>query len=390
LIAADGGQPVATQARDFSELVVCSLEPWDDVWRRNQLLADALLSSRSCLRILFVEPPGDPLFDLVQHRRPVLPRIKDVRGDKRLYALRPLKLLPRRLGSLSDRVLQHWVLTATRRLGFKSPTLWLNDVNYAPLIRRTGWPSVYDVTDDWLLAPFHSREIARLRALDQEALTHADEVVVCSPALAASRGRHREVTLVPNGVDIEHFQRPRPRPPDLPAAPTAVYLGTLHDSRLDVELVVKLARSIPALSIVLVGPDALSTATRNILSMEPNIYLLGPRPYQDVPAYLQHAEILIVPHLVTPFTESLDPIKAYESLAVKTPTVATPVAGFRELAGTVTVAPTDGFVAAVEATLAAPPSRREEVGPASWTERAQSFETVLARAGRDALKDSRD
>jgi teichuronic acid biosynthesis glycosyltransferase TuaH len=390
LIAADSGQPVATRARDFSEVVVCSLEPWDNVWRRNQLLADALLRSRPGLRILFVEPPGDPLFDLVQHRRPVLPRIDDVRGDKRLYALRPLKLLPRRLGSLSDRVLLHWVLTATRRLGFERPTLWLNDVNYAPLIRRTGWPSVYDVTDDWLLAPFHSREIARLRALDREALTHADEVVVCSPALAASRGRVRDVTLVPNGVDTEHFQRPRPRPPDLPVAPTAVYVGTLHESRLDVELVLKLARSIPALSLVLVGPDALSKATRNSLRMEPNVYSLGPRAYHDVPAYLQHADILIVPHLVTPFTESLDPIKAYESLTVTTPTVATPVAGFRELDGSVTVAPFDGFVAAVEATLATPPSRPEAADPASWTERARSFEMVLACTGRDAVKDSRD
>ncbi len=40
--------------------------------------------------------------------------------------------------------------------------------------------------------------------------------------------------------------------------------------------------------------------------------LLGARPSADVPAYLQHADVLVVPHIVTPFTDSLDPIKLYE------------------------------------------------------------------------------
>ena len=48
----------------------------------------------------------------------------------------------------------------------------------------------------------------------------------------------------------------------------------------------------------------------------PNVHLLGARPYEDVPAYLQHADVVIVPHRVSPFTESLDPIKAYECLAI--------------------------------------------------------------------------
>ena len=60
----------------------------------------------------------------------------------------------------------------------------------------------------------------------------------------------------------------------------------------------------------------------------------------------------MVPHLVNPFTESLDPIKAYECLAVDTPTVATPVAGFRELDQAFTVADRGAFVDAVRRVLA--------------------------------------
>ena len=49
-----------------------------------------------------------------------------------------------------------------------------------------------------------------------------------------------------------------------------------------------------------------------------------------MPAYLQHADVLVVPHVVTPFTDSLDPIKLYEYQAAGRPVVSTPVAGFRD------------------------------------------------------------
>jgi glycosyltransferase involved in cell wall biosynthesis len=375
----------AIDEQRLRELVVCSLEPWDQVWRRNQFLTDELLRRRPQLRVLFVEPPSDVLFDLSRRRRPRPPRVKTLRTDERLYALRPLKPLPRRLGPLSDRVLLHRVIAASRQLGFTRPTLWLNDVTYAPLIRTTGWPAVYDVTDDWLLAPSSAREVARLRKLDELALAQSQEVVVCSRALATSRGRDRAVTLIPNGV-AEHLRRARSRPSDLPPAPTAVYVGTLHEARLDVELVVELARALRTLSLVLVGPDALGAPARRMLGAEPNVHLLGARPYADVPAYLQHADVVLVPHRVTPFTESLDPIKAYECLALLTPTVATPVAGFRELADDVTIAAAESFVAAVRATLSAPPSGRAAQVLPSWADRARMFELVLARANALAAR----
>jgi glycosyltransferase involved in cell wall biosynthesis len=362
------------------ELVVCSLEAWDDIWRRNQFLTAELLNGDPELRVLFVEPPSDVLYDLSQGKRPVAPQLR--RERDRLHALRPLKILPRRVGGASDRYLRRQVLKAAAKIGFRRPLLWVNDVTYAPLLGETGWPGVYDVTDDWLLAPFSQRELARLRALDRLALAASREVIVCSPGLAASRGREREVTLIPNGVDVGHFRRPQPRPSDLPPSPVAVYVGSLHDARLDVDLVGELARAAPELSIAFVGPDSLQPESRRQLESQPNVHLLGPRPYAIVPAYLQHADVVIVPHRVSPFTDSLDPIKAYECLAVGRPAVATPVAGFRELTDVVTVAPADRFTSAVKSTLAAvaptPPRANGKIR--EWKESAAAFAVVLERA----------
>jgi teichuronic acid biosynthesis glycosyltransferase TuaH len=359
-----------------SDLVVCSLEPWDDVWRRNQFLVDGLLRRDPELRVLFVEPPSDLVHGVLHGRLPTDPRLRRVRD--RLWALQPLKPLPRRAGPWADRALVAQVRRATRHLGFAQPTLWVNDSTYAPLAQETGWPTLYDVTDDWLLTQASPREHARRQLLEEEMLRIAGEVVVCSPALVESRGRSRRVSLVPNGVDVEHFRLPRPRPADLPPAPTAVYVGTLHDERLDVPLVEELARS-SRFTVVLVGPDALSVASNRLLRLA-GARLLGPRAYADVPAYLQHADVVIVPHLVSPFTESLDPIKAYECLAAGRPTIATPVAGFRGLEGTISIAPRAAFLVAVERALAEGCEAWPVPDGIDWEARVAAFEALLPRS----------
>jgi teichuronic acid biosynthesis glycosyltransferase TuaH len=368
-----------TLAHSVRDIVVCSLEPWDDVWRRNQFLVDQLLRRNERLRVLFVEPPADVLFDVWMRRVPRVPRVRTITPDGRLRAFRPLKPFPRRLGRLSDDLLRRQVLLAARLWRFSRPVLWINEVTYAPLIGRTGWPSLYDVTDDWLLAPLGPRELERLRRLDDLALQESDEVVVCSRALAATRGERRPVSLIPNGVDVEHFRKRRARPSDLPAGPVAVYVGTLHESRLDIDLVLALAHDLPRVNIVLVGPNSLAPRFSKSIARSKNVHLLGPRPYAQIPAYLQHADVVIVPHVVSPFTESLDPIKAYECLALETRTVATPVAGFRELQPALEIVARESFVERVAQVLARRVTKARRFEPITWDERGAAFEAVLAR-----------
>ena len=373
---------VELDGSELRELVVCSLEAWDEVWRRNQFFTSLLLERNPRLRVLFVEPASDPLFQLSKRRLPLPPRLRSVRPDRRLLTLRPLKPLPRRLGPRSDILVRGQVRLVARLLGFTRPTLWLNDLTYAPLIGETRWPTLYDITDDWLLAPAGVRELERLKQLEEEALGQADEVVVCSKALAETRGSRRRVTVISNGVDLDFFRQPRERPSDLPGSPVAVYVGTLHESRLDVALVGDLAEALPHLSLVLVGPDSLQPASRAELSAHPNVRLLRSRPYEEVPAYLQHADVIVVPHVVSPFTDSLDPIKAHECLAVSTPVVATPVAGFRERPDAFTVATRERFAAAVESALEGDGAPLVRSGVSSWESKVESFERSLAQARR--------
>jgi teichuronic acid biosynthesis glycosyltransferase TuaH len=208
---------------------------------------------------------------------------------------------------------------------------------------------------------------------------------VCSEGLADTRRPRRpDLVVIPNAVDVGHFRQPRTRPSDLPPGPVAVYVGTLHEDRLDVDLLCRLAMSEPELAIALVGPVSLRESSTSRLSALANVHLLGPRPYGEVPAYLQHADVVIVPHVVSPFTESLDPIKAYECLAVGRPTVATPVAGFRGLGDPVLCAEGSDFVATVRTLAGAGRVPDQPRVVPAWADRAGEFDALLIEVARSA------
>jgi glycosyltransferase involved in cell wall biosynthesis len=368
-------------------IVVCSLEPWDEVWRRNQYLVDSLLREDPQLEVLFVEPPADPLHALTRRHRPRRGRgLRVVEGYQgRLSALQPTKLLPRQLGGLADALLLLTVRRVARRLRWRDPRLWINDPGWFGLVKSSGWRALYDITDDWVEADRGQREHDRLVAADTELLASCDEVVVCSPALARSKGGARTVTLIRNAVEVARYRQHHERPRDLPDAPVALYAGTLHEDRLDVDLVIDTAQRMSETGgrLVLLGPNALTPHNTGRLSAHPAVIILGARPRDAVPAYLQYADALIVPHIVDDFTDSLDPIKLYEYLAIGRPVISTGVAGFRDESDKpgVVVAESEEFVAAVMDAIAEwVPTRRHE-GVPDWSDRGLAMRGVIDRLG---------
>ncbi|WP_277452469.1 glycosyltransferase [Janibacter sp. DB-40] len=370
------------------DLVVISLEPWDRVWRRNQHLLAGLLREDASLRVLVVEPARDPLHSLRTghpprtgrdlRRGPHLPGV----GPDALWLLEPTKALPRRVDAHQDERWADGVLAAASRLGLTRPVLWVNDPRGALVMERAGWPTLYDITDDWLEADRDPGALARLTAHEAALMRRAVEVVVCSRTLVATKSSRRPVTLVHNAVDLGAVVRPTTRPGDLPPGPVATYVGTLHSDRLDVGLCEATARALSGRgTLVLVGPDALTRAEQDRLDGA-GVVRLGAKDHRVVPAYLQHADALLVPHVVDDFTDSLDPIKLYEYRAVGRPVITTPVAGFREAADDRlrVVAPVDfpdAVAAALPATDRYPTGAEPEVP--DWSDRVHEMRAVIDR-----------
>lgn len=365
------------------QLVVCSLERWDEVWRRNQHLLAGLLELDPGLEVLVVEPSRDPVHERRSGRARTPARgLRTIPGYAgRLRTLQLTKWLPRAAGPAADVLLRRDLRRAVRALGWTDPLLWVNDPGWAGLVPATGWRALYDITDDWLEAARGKRENRRLVACEQTLMRTARAVVVCSPGLAASKGRVRPVELVANAVDVARYRAPVARPADLPERPVALYAGTLHEDRLDVDLCLASGRALAAVGgrLVLVGPDSLAAGSRARLETEPGVVLLGAKAATDVPAYLRHADVLVVPHVVDRFTDSLDPIKLYEYRAAGRPAVATAVAGFRDAdSPAIQVAGSAGFPAAVVALVE--PRRSDVVDPdvPDWSDRVAAMAKILA------------
>ena len=126
-------------------------------------------------------------------------------------------------------------------------------------------------------------------------------------------------------------------------------------------------------------PMLLAPFNDELLRSTPGVVLLGERGNQSIPGYLQHADALIVPHVVDDFTDSLDPIKMYEYQVVRRPIVAT-ARGRLSRAGDlrgVHIAEGDAFVDAVVATVIDPSPDVGHFAVPDWSERVAAMDQTL-------------
>ena len=386
------------------DVIFVSLENWDEVWRRNQFLCDALATRFPASRILFVGPPRDVSSSLRRGQLGALatPGTWTVPEHPNITVTRPLKWLPNSLTAgqrCNERLAVRHVRRVARRLGLASPLLWLNPHHAVSMVGHLGERAVlYDITDDWTQLDQSSREARLIASQDADLCRRADAVIVCSEKLFQSkRPLAPSLHLIPNGVHLAHYatvgDRTRPLPPEAAAWPRPVlgYTGTVHASRVDVELVEKLARRFSSGTLALVGPDFLPREVTARLDALGNVRRVPPVPYARVPEYMRAFDVCIVPHRVSSFTESLNPIKLWEYLAAGLPIVSTPVPGFRDYPQHVYLgADVESFSAGVAAALAEDPARRaarqEEARHHSWDARVDAVVEVMAAAvqGRGA------
>jgi glycosyltransferase involved in cell wall biosynthesis len=377
------------------DLIFVSLENWDEVWRRNQFLCDTLAGRFPKSKILFVAPPRDVSNSVRRGKlREVLsPATWHVSGRPNITVTRPLKLAPNSL-SMGQRANEAMAIRHIRvvaaGLGMTAPVLWLNPHHAVSMVGRLGESAViYDITDDWTQFDQSSRETRLIVAQDEELCRRADAVIVCSERLfQKKRPLAPNLHLIPNGVHVDHYDRVLdrnlPKPPETASwrKPVLGYTGTVHPSRVDVDLIVKTARSFPDGCVALVGPDFLPPSDAARLDALGNVHRVPPVPYSRIPDYMRAFDVCIVPHRTTAFTESLNPIKLWEYLAAGKPIASTMVPGFRDYPRLVHLgADTDGFIAAIDEALredaSTPALRREEARNHSWDKRIDAVLSVI-------------
>lgn len=136
--------------------------------------------------------------------------------------------------------------------------------------------------------------------------------------------RHPQVYLVPNGVDYVHFSpSPSYRPHDLPSGkPIIGYSGAIA-SWVDWNLLEVAVRENPGFNFVFIG--ALFQLDKFPLKKTKNVFYLGLKSYPELPAYLHHFDVGLIPFLQTEMTKGCNPIKLYEYYASGVRVLGTPL-----------------------------------------------------------------
>jgi glycosyltransferase involved in cell wall biosynthesis len=376
--------PHSLRGRD---IVCVGFADWDaDLWTNQHHLMSRLAREN---RVLFVESLGlrTPQLagrDLARIARRLRRGLAPPRERDGLDVLSPLVLplhgnpLAR---ALNGRLLPALVGRAARRLGLERPILWAY-VPQAEALLDVLDPSlvIYHCVDD--IAAHGRIDTASFRAAEERFCARADLVLASAPALAERlRALSDNVLYAPNVADTELFATAlSPGASDAATAalpePRIVFTGAIVTTKLDLPLLVELARLKADWSFVLVGPVGPGDPNGDVspLLREPNIHLLGPRSHAELPGVLRAADAAIIPYARNALTDSIFPMKVYEYLAAGLPVISTPLPALAGVQALATAPDGAGFAAALERALAedSPAARAERSRAAashSWEQR---------------------
>ncbi|MDQ3822278.1 MAG: UDP-galactopyranose mutase [Actinomycetota bacterium] len=336
---------------DFDVLCFSHLR-WDFVWQRPQHLLSRC--AREC-RVFFVEEPvhdGGPRLEL----RP---------GEDNLTVVVPH--LPADIDPEAAVELQRELLaTLVRRRSIEDVVAWYYTPMALPFTRELEPVAVvYDCMDELSAFALAPREI---RSLERELLERADLVFTGGRSLyEAKRELHRDVHLFPSSVDTVHFARARD-PQDDPAdqaglaRPRLGFFGVI-DERMDLDLLGGIADARPDWQLVMLGPVV--KIDEASLPRRPNVHYLGPKRYEDLPAYLAGWDVALLPFVRNESTRFISPTKTPEYLAAGMPVVSTSIPDVVDPygeEGLVRIADDpEAFVAAAEEAMAEPAAQRRRI-----------------------------
>ena len=195
------------------------------------------------------------------------------------------------------------------------PFSWLRDVPHHK--------AIYRIADHY--AAFDKCSAALAEA-ELDLAKWVDLVVYAAQSLEGhvKSMRPRNMAHLTNGVNFDHFARKTDEQPceyNAIPKPIAIYIGAM-DVWFDWELMNFAVAHLPEVSFVLIGPD---DRARKMLKAAKNLFVLGARPYDQLPGYLQHAAVGIIPFDVVnhrDLVRSIHPLKLYEYLASGLPVVA--------------------------------------------------------------------
>ena len=346
------GVPVESQAEpsapdsDEPTLLCFSHLRWDFVFQRPQQLMSRFANE---MTVIFWEEPVE-----IDEGEPALLRVRAAEDYPKVRVVVPH--VPRGLSDEKRNAALKRLLDAYAA-GLNRPIVaWYYTPMMLPFSRDLDASVVvFDAMDELSKFKFAPQN---LLDLEQELIGRADLVFTGGSSLyEAKKDRHDSVHLFPSSVDRAHFAKARamqfdPADQEELRRPRLGFYGVL-DERFDTELLDRIAQMRPDWSFVMVGPVVKIDPEE--LPKRPNIHYLGPKKYEQLPAYLSGWDVALMPFAMNESTQFISPTKTPEYLAGGKPVVSTPVKDvirhYGDLQGVGIAATPEEFVAECERML---------------------------------------
>lgn len=333
-------------------LVFQALPKWDAPYNSTSLTVAKLLSKSR--RVFYVEHPFSWLDSFRSHTKE-----QRVKRSRKLfeqpfedfpdfYVIHPPRILP--INALSEGAVYQSLLNLYKKQLWNRID-WVLDVFG---IKKFGYVNSFDpvffdfkTSHNCIFKLYHCVDliegesyIAKHGATaEEEACKKADVVITTSKPLRQKLQVYNANTeCIVNASDFDHFYEKRERPIEYADSDKEriVYTGSLGH-RIDYNLIKTIALENPDKEVILIGPKHPKYFKGQELEGISNIQFLGPRKYEDLPAYIQYADVLLIPFLKNELTHHIYPLKINEYLATGKPIVSTKFTDLSEFNGLIEI-----------------------------------------------------
>ena len=218
-------------------------------------------------------------------------------------------------------------------LRFRESILWsYNPLAFDFVSRSSFRASIYHCVDRLQAQPEMPSE--RIDLAEKKFCRAVEVVFTTSPELQCSLSSLNSNTyFFGNVADFNHFSRAWRCPSICPEklrnipAPRLIFIGAIDAYKVDLEALLELAKKCPEWNIVLAGPVGEADPRTNIKQLQDcsNVFLVGSIPYEELPDWLSHADVALLPLLMNVYTKNMFPMKFFEYLAAGIPVVASAI-----------------------------------------------------------------
>ena len=302
--------------------------------------------------------------------------------DDRFWVYSPFTLPVHHLAwarPLNEILLRNQMYHVSQKLDLDNPIVWVAcPAACDTAIKLKKRLLVYQRTDRYEEYPNVEGDVIKNYDLKLKA---AADVTIFANRMLFDEETHqcKKAFYLDHGVDYDAFSTAEQDPyipeeiANIPK-PIVGFFGSIHNHTSDIALVERVAELLPNMSFVFVGRVAVDVSG---LRNKKNTWLLGQKPYEQIPHYGKCFDVTIMPWRQNRWIEGCNPIKLKEYLALGKPVVSTPFPELQKYLDVVLVAKKpEEFAECIKKALKENKTekilaRQKKVENASWDNKAR-------------------